>query len=82
MYGWCWRLAADLELCAAAYCQRKSSREQGLMMTPFAMPLAGGSLIFVGFGVTWFFVLSYSHCTRQGSHQRDPVAVLQLAKER
>ena len=40
---------------------------RGLMMVPFAVTLSGGSLIFVGFAVTWFFVLSYSYYTRRGS---------------
>ena len=39
----------------------------GKLMVPFAVTLSGGSLIFVGFAVTWFFVLSYSYYTRRGS---------------
>jgi hypothetical protein len=37
------------------------------MMVPFAVTLAGGSFIFIGFAVVWFFAVSYSYYTRGGS---------------
>jgi hypothetical protein len=37
------------------------------MMIPFPVTLAGGSLIFIGFSVVWFFAVSYSYYTRRGS---------------
>jgi hypothetical protein len=40
---------------------------QAVLTVPFALTFAGGSFIFVGFVVLWFFVVAYGYYTRRGS---------------
>ena len=40
---------------------------QAVIPFPFAITRLGGSLIFGGFLVVWFFVVAYSYYTRRGS---------------
>ena len=37
------------------------------MIVPFAITIAGGAGIFVGFAVVWTLVVAYSYYTRRGS---------------